>query len=196
MKLSYDKKPFIRYALFQKSGIKSDNYRLFPLLDTEILMRSRQILIRNKKSEIQFYAPNVFRNGDEKIDVLKGIELYFQVYVKTPEIILKSNGSSSDTGWGANIFYKYVIINSSFSFLKESDDPFSFFIEDRHGEKYFKKLLIPQVPAEYPKSKKFTKNSLDISSLPVGVYEIDNQRCFYDKHNEIKPDHVIFCIKF
>lgn len=81
-----------------------------------------------------------------------------------------------------------------FSFQKESDTNFNFFLLSENGTKYFEKTLIP-FPVNPPANDvNIVQHSIETDKLQTGFYTIDDIMYFHSKESIIETNHYFFNI--
>lgn len=188
--------PLARIALF-RNGQQLPAH-IEPLTDTAAMIRNRHVLVRNNTpqaaaNDILLYRSKMINStGDELMPALSG-ELFFQYIPGFYDPAYTISGLEIKNN-NNPLFFTTKIISPRYSFLKESAVAFDFSIKRKSDNATVFAATLRPFKKDAAGLKQYVRLTKELSFLPSGFYIINNETCFLDCANEVKPGYLVFSV--
>lgn len=191
------------FSVWQKVTLMDDTFAVTQIEPTLTILQTSEskvsaanLLIKKRNLDYKIYQLILINeNGIEK-EISLPHEIFFKFKPKTSadlpintikkiEYSLVQNFSKLLTN---KVFY------SDFSFRKNTNSTFEFYLLREDNTKLYKKTLQP-FPIDPPDNNvNIVYHSLELKNLDCGFYKIDGEEYYYDQFQEIKTNQYIIKI--
>lgn len=191
------------FSVWKKVTLMDDTFsvtqiepRLKILQISEPKVTGANLHFKKRNLEYKIYQLILINENGIKKEIPAPNEIYFQFEqkVSTDLAINKIKKIEYSLAQNFNKLLTNKVFHSDFTFRKNTDSSFEFYLLTEGYTKLYKKTLQP-FPINPPDNNvNIVYHSLELKNLKAGFYKIDGEEFYYDQFQEIKRNQYIIKI--